>query len=149
MEETILPPHEKLKRELADKFTATNTYLGSHVKKTIVETDFKILKQTSYPPEQIKKGDVLILPQGSKSRPCVVAKVLKDRTCIYIPLTSTDNIHCLTPYKSRFFKDGCFCKSVDLCSEEQAIRSFVGVFDNMRALNSAIKEIKQFIIENI
>ena len=149
MEEINLPPHEKLKRDLTDKFTATATYVGSHVKKTIIDTDFKVLKQNSYPPEQIKKGDVIVLPQGSKNRPCVIAKVLKDRTCIYIPLTSTDNLHCLTPYKSRFFKEGCFCKTIDICSEEKAIQSFVGVFDNMRALNQAVKELKSFININL
>jgi len=143
------PPHEKLKRDLADTFTPTHTYLGSFVKKTIMEADFKVLKQSNNPPKYIKKGDVLILPEGSKTRPCVVIKVLKDKTVLYIPLTSTDNIHCLSASKSRFFGEGCFTKTISLCSEEVAIQSFVGVYDSPKVLNNAIKEIKKFYAENL
>ena len=71
-----LPPHESLKRELAEKFTANTTYIGSHIKKTIIETDFKVLKQSSITPTKIKKGDVIILQHGVKFRPCVIAKII-------------------------------------------------------------------------
>jgi len=138
--EPVLPPHEKVKKDLIDKFTPTSTFLGSHVRKTIMESDFKILKQNSQPPQYIKKGDVIRLHQGSKPRPCVVTKVLKDRTVLFIPMTSTENIHCMTPFKSRFFGEGCFCRNFDICTEEKAIENFVGVFDNMKAVNQAIKD---------
>lgn len=143
------PPHEKLKKDLVAKFTPQSTYVGSHVRQVLMESDFKILKQNSHPPQYIKKGDVIVLPQGSKSRPNVVAKVLKDRTVVVIALTSTDNIHCQTPYTSRFFGEGCFCKGFDVCTEEKAIHNFIGTFDNMKALNQAIKDMKNFVAKVI
>lgn len=140
-----LPAHEKLKRELCEKFKASNTYLGSFIKAEITKEDFKVLKQSVYPPLKIKKGDVILLAQGAKTRPCVVIKVLKDRTVVYIPLSSSDNIHCLTTFTSRFLGEGCFCKSYGICDEETAIKNFSGVFDNMKDLNKGIKALKEYI----
>lgn len=140
-----LPPHEELKRKVIDKFTGSSTYLGSFIKKTILETDFKVLKEVQNLPTYIKKGDVIIVNEGKKSRPGIVAKVLKDRTVVFIALTSTENVHCLSPSKSRFFGDGCFTKSFNVCTEEYAIQNFIGVYDNPKYLNIAIKELKQFI----
>lgn len=144
-DKTPMPEHEELKRNLSGKFTANSQYLGSFVRQTIMETDFKVLKQINKPSE-IRHGDVIVVNSVSqKCRPCVIVKVLKDRTCIYIPLTSTDNIHCMTQFKSRFFGEGCFSRSLSVCSEEFAIENYVGVFDNMKAVNSAIKDFKEFI----
>lgn len=148
MEENNRPEHEKIKKELLDKFTATTTYLGSHVKNTISQTSFKIAGATLKPTE-IKVGDVITTFIGSKSRPAVIVKVLQDRTMILVPLTSTENIHCLTPYKSRFFGEGCFSKTVEICSEEFALEHFIGTFDNNTALKLAKKELKEFLIKNL
>ena len=147
--EVKIPPHEQLKKDLVSKFTPQSTYLGNHVRQVLMESDFKVLKQNSHPPQYIKKGDVIVLPQGSKNRPNVVAKVLKDRTVVMIALTSTENIHCQTPYTSRFFGEGCFCKGFDICTEEKAIQNFIGTFDNTKALNQAIKDLKEFVAETI
>lgn len=141
------PPHEELKRQLVDKFTVNSTYLGSFVKQTIMASDFKVLKQSSNPPDRIKKGDVIVMAQGHKNRPCVVTKILKNDTVVYIPLTSSENVHCLTPYKSRFFRDGWFSKCFDVCTHQVAIDNFVGVFDSPKDLNVAIKALKQFVTE--
>lgn len=143
--EVNCPPHEELKRNLAENFKPQLSYLGSHIKTVIMETDFKVLKRNSNPPSNIKKGDVFTTQFGTKSRPCVVIKVLRDRTVVYVPLTSTENVHCLTPYSSRFFGKGCFSRSISVCTEEYATTNFVGVFDNMKNLNEAIKELKQFL----
>lgn len=143
------PPHEKLKKDLIAKFTPQSTYIGSHVRKVLMDSDFKVLKENSQPPKYIKKGDVIVLPQGKKNRPTVVAKVLKDRTIVVIGITSTNNIHCQTPFKSRFFGDGCFCKGFDVCDEEKVIQNFIGVFDNTKALNQAIKDLKNFVGNSI
>lgn len=143
-----VPKHEQLKKELAEKFIATNSYLGSHIKQTIIQTNFKDLKEIQKPSE-IKKGDAIINFEGVKSRPCVVCKVLKDRTVLYIPLTSSENVHCLSESKSRFFGEGCFTKSISVCTEEFAINNFIGVYDNMPALNKAIKELKNYIQKHL
>lgn len=148
--EITMPEHERLKRDLANKFTGNSTYLGSFVKKEIMETDFKILKSSGMQkPFKIKKGDVITAYEGVKCRPAVVVKVLKDESVIYIPLTSTDNCHCMTPFYSRFFGEGCFTKSFNVCTKEYALEYFIGVFDNMKALNQAIKDIKEFINTNL
>jgi len=138
------PDHEKLKRELLNKFTGTSSYLGSYIKDEIQKTDFKHLKSIQKP-NIIKKGDCLIVQEGAKTRPGIVVKVLSDRTIIYIALTSTENVHCLTPYKNRFFGEGCFSRSFSVCTEEYALNNFVGVFDDNKTLNKAIKDLKDFV----
>lgn len=147
--EVKLPEHEKLKRDLASRFESQTTYLGSFIKKEIIETDFKQVKNNVQRPIYIKKGDVIISFEGKKARPSVIVKVLKDKTLLHIPLTSTENMHCMTPFKSRFFGEGCFTRAMSSCSEEYAIENFVGVFDNMKALNLAIKDFKHLINTNL
>ncbi len=146
--ELNLPEHEKIKRDLANKFTGSSSYLGSFIKSEIMNTNFKNLKSMQRP-LKIKKGDVITVYEGIKSRPAVVVKVLKNRTVMYIPLTSTDNVHCLSPASSRFFGEGCFTKSINVCTEEYAIDYFVGVFDNTKALNQAIRDFKELINTNL
>ena len=146
--EVNLPEHEKIKRDLANKFIPTTTYLGQFIKKEVMDTNFKNLRSMQRP-SQIKKGDVITAYEGVKARPAVVVKVLKDGTVMYIPLTSTENIHCMTTFKSRFFGEGCFTKSINICTEEHAIEYFVGVFDNMKTLNKAIRDFKEMININL
>jgi hypothetical protein len=42
--EDIHPPHEELKRELTNKFDSSKSYIGSFIRNTIHQTDFKLLK---------------------------------------------------------------------------------------------------------
>lgn len=37
----------------------------------------------------------------------------------------------------------------DVCTEEKAIQNFIGTFDNMKALNQAIKDMKNFVAKVI
>lgn len=145
-----LPEHEKLKRDLAGKFTPSSSYLGSNIRQHIMESDFKILKNV-HRPTKIKKGDIITVGGNTvvKSRPAIVVKVLKDRTVLYIPATSTDNVHCMTPFTDRFLKEGCFSRTLSVCTEDYALENFSGVFDNMKALNRAIKDFKEFINTNL
>jgi hypothetical protein len=66
-----------------------------------------------------------------------------------MPLTSSENVHCGTPYKSRFFGEGCFSKTISVCTEEYALFNFIGVFDNVRDINQAIKDFKKLIVEQL
>lgn len=151
MEETkpIIPNHEKVKLDLLSKFVGTSSYLGSHIRAEIQKTDFKVLKDNNQKPSEIRKADCIVVKSGIKSRPAVIVKVLKDRTCIYIPVTSTENVHCLTPFKSRFLGEGCFSRNFSVCTEEFAIENFVHVFDDTKALNQAIKDLKEFINKSL
>ena len=130
---------QEFKDELSNKFIPTSTYSGKQIAHIIGNTSLKILDIVNKPTE-IKKGDVISVKTASKVRPAVVTKVLKDRTILYIHLTSSENIHCMTPSKSRFFGEGCFTYGFSICSEQYAIDNFLGIYDNMKAVNQAIKD---------
>lgn len=144
-----LPGHEKLKRELVNSFVSHSSYIGSKIKEQIIATDFKVAQDPINKPSKLRKGDVFLGYSGKKSRPCVVCKVLKDGTVTYIPLTGSENVHCLTESKSRFFGEGCFSKTFDVCTEEYATENFIGVYDNNKLLNKAIKTLKEYINKNL
>lgn len=140
--------NQKLKEELLKKFTVNSTYLGKFVQDEISKITF-IDPHKTQKPTHIRKHDVLVMYAGSKARPVVVIKVLKDRTVIYIPLTSTDNVHCLSESNSRFFGEGCFSKCFSVCTEQKAIEQFIGVYDNPKLVNNAIRELKNFILKQL
>lgn len=95
-------------------------------------------------PSRFKKGDVVVVASGYKHRPAVVVKV-HETTITLIPLSSTEDDLNLTPYKSRFFGEGWFGKYIITLGKEFAFKYFVGVFDNSRDLNKAIKAIKEYV----
>ena len=105
-------------------------------------TSLTVLRQI---PERIKKGDVIIIRMGVKSRPSVVVKVLKDVFYV-MPLTTTeDNMNLVETY-SRIFGKGYFSRAITAVDKEYAFNNWAGVYDNTRALNRAIKAIKKEII---
>lgn len=134
------------KKEVMDGFINHQTYLGSEIKKKISEISVEKSYET---PSTIKKGDVFVDYVGVKCRPCVVIKVKKCGMVIGLPLTSTENIHNLIPYKSRFSGEGWFCNTYTITTEEHVKSHFSGVFDNMKDLNLAIKALREFIGKNI
>lgn len=133
------------KKEVMDGFINHQTYLGSEIKTRINS----ISMERREAPTIIKKGDVFIDYVGVKSRPCVVIKVKKCGMVIGLPLTSTENIHNLIPYSSRFSGEGWFCNTYIITTEEHIRNHFAGVFDNMKNLNEAIKALKEFVGKNI
>lgn len=134
---------QEFKDELNSKFISTATYSGKQIAHIINQSSVKAL-HNRLKPNEIRKSDVITVKTASKVRPAVVIKVLKDRTVVYIHLTSSDNIHCMSPSKSRFFGEGCFTYGFSICSEEYAIDNFIGVYDNTKAVNQAIKDLKTF-----
>jgi len=144
------PPDEVLKRGLVSNFEAAKSYDGKYVRDTIQKSDFTVLrKDVINKPSKLKKGDVLTTYVGAKKRPAVIIKVLKDNTVLYIPLTSTESVHCFVEYSSRFWGEGCFCNSYGVCTAEFALENFIGVFDNNSSLNKAIKKLKEYINQNL
>ena len=95
-------------------------------------------------PSKIKKGDVIYNEMGGKKRPCVVVKVFKDFVFM-IPLSTTFDELNLIQSRSRFFKKGWFTKGVAVSKKEYAIQNFMGVYDNPKLLNKAIKLMKEEI----
>lgn len=143
-----IPQHEKLKQELMAKFTGNTTYLGSYIKAQIQGTSFKDISPINKP-SRIMVGDIILSYEGVKSRPSVILKVLKDNTCIYATLTSSDNIHCLVPFNSRFFGEGCIGKSLNICTHEFALEHYIGIFQDNNAVKTAKKELKEFFTNNL
>lgn len=131
------------KQETLDTINPQTTYLGSYVKKMINE----LTLENKAAPEYLKKGDVIVI-KGVKNRPATIIRVRKEYV-IVIPMTSSENVHCLSESKSRFFSEGCFCNSFEVVPIDLALSSFVGIYDNMKLLNNAIKELRNFISKNI
>ena len=93
---------------------------------------------------KIKKGDVISLMVAQKRRPCVVCKVEK-QIAWYMSLSSTEDYMNVYPSKSRFLGNGWFSKQIGCCHVGIAMSNFIGVYDNPKHLNKAIKALKQEI----
>ena len=93
-------------------------------------------------PKYLKKGDVYIAAVGNKRRPVVIAKILDD-IVLGIPLSTTKDELNLYKSSSRFFKDGWFSKQLISASEQYAYDNWVGIYDNHKRLNIAVKKLKK------
>ena len=129
------------KKEVLDSFQANQSYLGSFIKDKITSISAKGVSGT---PISIKKGDVYVSYCGTKKRPCVVVKILKD-VVVGIPLTSGENIHSSVPYKCRFFNEGYLGKTIDIASKEYVQSYFAGVFEDKKAIKEALENINEFV----
>jgi len=93
-------------------------------------------------PSVLKKGDVYKVQVGAKYRPAVIVRVLP--TVVYsIPLTHENGEFSILPVDSRFFGQGYFCNQLLSSTIEYAKSQFLGVFDNMKSVNEALKLIKE------
>jgi len=137
------------KAEVLEKINSSTTYIGTKVKEFVssvtCENDSKV-------PSFYKKGDIIrvrVNATSDKTRPSVVIKVKADYV-ISIPLTSIEDTNALCPsVGSRFFKDCFLCNTYVVTPIHIADINFLGVYDSMKSLNNAIKELKLFINENI
>lgn len=93
-------------------------------------------------PKYLKKGDVYIAAVGSKKRPVVIAKILDD-IVLGIPLSTTKDELNLYKSSSRFFKNGWFSKQLISARKQYAYDNWVGIYDNHKRLNIAVKELKK------
>ena len=120
-------------------FEKHKTYVGGEVIKRIQDAKFE-----GYKPDKLRKGDVIVLPIGVKTRPCAIIKVLKDMV-VALPMTSSENNHSVTPYNSRFFGEGHFSNDMTTCYIDVAKDKFVGILDDKESLNIAISNFKKFV----
>lgn len=107
-----------------------------------------VSEKVNIPPSKYKKGDVYADNCGGKKRPVVIIKVLKDFV-IGIPLSTKKDCLNLHPYKSRFFGEGWFSKQFCILNIEYLDKAFIGVFDNNKNLNEAIKKLKEFTYDTL
>lgn len=132
------------RQETIDNIIPTSTYVGSAVRKMINEiSDIRV------PPAHFKKGDIIkVYVPSQKPRPAVIIRV-REEYVVSIPLTTDENVHCMTESNSRFTRESCFCNSYIVTPIETAKENFLGVYDNTKSLNTAIKELRLFIAKNI
>lgn len=95
-------------------------------------------------PNIFKKGDMVSNGVGVKKRPCVVVKVCREMLYM-IPLSSTKDVLNMCESKSRFMEDGYFSAGMSVVTVEYAQENFIGVYDNNKLLNIAIKKLKESI----
>lgn len=137
-----MPSKEQIILELKDNSNTQKNFKKAAVVDLInsISTGSKNKK-----PVRLHKGDVFIHITGNKARPCVAIKVKKD--VVYaIPISSTVDCLNMNQGKSRFFGESFFSKSIVGVKYEDAIKNFVGVYDDRKALKIAIETIKQEIL---
>lgn len=113
-----------------------STYSIGEVKNLVNSVSTKVI------PDTFKKGDVFRASAGDKVRPCVAVKVTSE-VVFAIPLTHENGVFRSVPYKSRMWGEGYISKALITIGADKARDSFIGVFDQPRALNDAIKQLKQ------
>lgn len=95
--------------------------------------------------DTIKVGDVFIAQGGYKRRPYVVISVrAKDNLAITVPLTTTKDELALTPYTSRFFREGWFTSQLVTVKLSFVKENFAGVLENRAVIRQFKKDLKQF-----
>ena len=95
--------------------------------------------------DELKKGDVIYVPVSIKVRPCVVISIV-DGVVFSMPLSTTKNELYLCEANSRIY-EGHFVKSIVSTPIGAAIKSFIGIFDNVRQFNRAIKKVKEVTLQ--
>lgn len=136
------------KQEVLDKVQDNLKYPGTQVKNIINQ----VTKIEQPYLTKLKKGDVFSYAYGKdvnkKPRPAVIVKVL-DEIVLAIPLSTNPGHMELCESKSRFFRDCWFTKHLISCHIDVAKERFLGVYDNPKRLNRAIKELSIFINQNL
>lgn len=132
-----MPSKEKILSEIPNV-----AHSGAQVKHLISSISF--IEDNA--PTVLKKGDCVLQQCGPKSRPVILVKILKD-IVVGIPLSTTKDELTLCISNSRFRRDGYFTNQITTMSKEYAKKFFIGTYDNNKALNNAIREMKQFLIK--
>lgn len=99
-------------------------------------------------PTILKKGDVFRAFTGKKNRYHCVVKVIKD-VVVTIPMSTTNDCITLSPFNSRFFGENYFGTCLTTHCLDEALDNFCGVLEDIKSLNIAIKDLKQFINKNL
>jgi len=129
------------KRTVVKSIEVNKTYTGGQVMSLV---DSITVRGTINPPNSLKRGDVYLSNLGGKDRPTVVIKVMKGCVIATSLTSESDSCFTLTPYKSRFFGEGFFSKSLTTATLEYATENFCSVFDSPADLNKACKALKEF-----
>ena len=94
-------------------------------------------------PLKLKKGDVFKAFNVKKNRPHVVIKVTEE-IVVAIPMSTTEDCINLSTFNSRFFGENYFGTSLTTHCVEEVKDNFIGILEDTKSLNEAIKLIKKF-----
>lgn len=126
-----------------------DTTRGTVIEPTIEDIEVYVPKFKSSKPSKLKKGDLFLgFSVNGKGRPMVIAKIVGD-TAYCIALTTTEDEYTLIPHQSRFLEPGFYCNNFILVRTSQITKSFLGIADDTRNLNKAIKLIKEKIKKDL
>lgn len=124
------------KEEIIESIEVTKTYSGKEVRHLVHSCPERPCKTS---PTQLRKGDVYRHNQ-MKGRPVVIIKVTKDKVW-GISLSTTQDSMNMCESNSRFFRGQYFCYGLHSAPIDYALENFLGVFDNNKSLNKAIKQL--------
>ena len=119
----------------------TKHYNHKEVKALLTQVSFTI--RANLGPKVLKRKDVVQFSTGKKLRPCVVIRVENDIVHA-IPLSTTKDCINLAKSNDRVF-NGFFAKSIVTIKLDEALKSFVGIYENTRGLNKAVQSIKEMV----
>lgn len=132
------------KQDILDSIQSRN-YSSSEVKNLINSVKTVVSYADLMATDKIRVGDVFIAQGGYKKRPYVVISVRsKDNLAISVPLTTTNDELALTPYSSRFLKEGWFTSQLVTVKLEFVKENFAGVLENRAVIRQFKKDLKQF-----
>ena len=110
----------------------------------VTATNNVIIAGKVFKPVSIKRYDLLYAHAGAIPHPCVVIRI-RDNNVYCLPITSQpgkQNIKSIE--RSRFFEKNYFYNNIIVLSTEEAMKSFVGVFDSKKEVDEAVRNMKEF-----
>lgn len=102
-------------------------------------------RRDKWAPKKIIAGDIIktINTGGTTGHPAVVVKVGRYVQCIQVS-SKNKPTHSLMPYSDRLLGKGWFTPNIVTIDHHEAIRHYVGVFDDTKQLNKCIRKLKTY-----
>jgi hypothetical protein len=95
--------------------------------------------------EEVRVGDVISYHIARSPHPCLIFKIDEEEDICYAAVMSTkhDKPHSVYPIeKSRIFKGSCISNTIIAVNKEQAIDSWLCIFDSPEELKECVKKLK-------
>lgn len=109
----------------------------------VIKYDGIFESSKNYHPNVIKKGDVVYSRTLLISHPTIVFRVEKEY--IYALMLTTKEKHSIAQVTgSRIYNDSFYTYNIIRLTKEDALRYWIGIFDNMRELRLVLKQLKTF-----
>lgn len=97
----------------------------------------------SYGPKRVEYGDIICTQMGAASHPGVVISVGRVVQCITVS-SKVKAFYTLMPIKNNRFLHGVFTPTIVCMTQEQALKRYVGTYDDFKELNRCVKKLKKY-----